>query len=220
MKYQALIFDLDGTLVDSVPDMYIAVNLMLTDLARPVISHAMVSQFVGNGIEQLVVRALSGDMEPNPLLTEQEISRANELFCHHYLAVLGQYSQLYPHVETVLAAFAATPKALVTNKARCFTEALLQQLGIASHFQVIVCGDDGKKKPSPEPLLKACQQLGVEPAQALMIGDSKSDLLAAQAAAMDALALSGGYHQGEDLRQYNPEYLCDQFLDIITAINR
>ncbi|MFY8273699.1 HAD-IA family hydrolase [Pseudoalteromonas sp. SSDWG2] len=219
MKYDALLFDLDGTLVDSVPDMYLATNLMLTDLARPVISHAMVSEFVGNGIEQLVIRALSGDMNANPLLSEAEIERATTLFCEHYLEVIGQHSALYPHVQTVLAAFSALPKAVVTNKARRFTTELLHKHGIDSHFNVLVCGDDGDKKPSPQPLLSACKALGVEPSKCLMIGDSKSDLLAAQAAGMDCLALSGGYHQGEDLSQYNPQYLCSQFLDIITAIN-
>ncbi|MEO2267869.1 HAD-IA family hydrolase [Pseudoalteromonas pernae] len=219
MKYEAILFDLDGTLVDSVPDMYIATNLMLTDLARPIISHSMVSQFVGNGIEQLVVRALSGDMQANPMLSDAEIKRATELFYGHYHEVIGQSSGLYPHVLTVLAAFAQTPKAVVTNKARRFTVELLEKMNLSAHFQVLVCGDDGAKKPSAEPILNACQQLGVEPSKCLMVGDSKSDILAAQAANVDCLALTCGYNQGEDLKQYNPQYLCGQFLDIITAIN-
>ncbi|WP_462157141.1 HAD-IA family hydrolase [Pseudoalteromonas sp. GB56] len=219
MKYEAILFDLDGTLVDSVPDMYIATNLMLTDLARPIISHTMVSQFVGNGIEQLVIRALSGDMYANPMLSETEIQRATELFYTHYHEVIGQSSGLYPHVLTVLAAFSQIPKAVVTNKARRFTVELLEKMNLSTHFEVLVCGDDGAKKPSAEPVLSACQQLGVEPTKCLMIGDSKSDILAAQAAHVDCLALTCGYNQGEDLSQYNPQYLCGQFLDIITAIN-
>ncbi|GAP74282.1 MULTISPECIES: HAD-IA family hydrolase [Pseudoalteromonas] len=219
MKYQALLFDLDGTLVDSAEDMYIASNLMLTDLARPIVSQTMVRQFVGNGIEMLVKRLLSGDMAVNPHLSAADIERATSLFFSHYEAVVAEHSALYPHVETVLAAFAHIPKAVVTNKARRFTLPLLEKMAIARHFDVVVCGDDGDKKPAPTPLLSASEQLAVAPKDCLMIGDSKSDLLAAQAAAMDCLALTYGYHQGEDLRQYNPQYLCDQFLDIITTIN-
>lgn len=219
MKYEALLFDLDGTLVDSVEELYLATNLMLTDCARPILPRTMVQQFVGNGALMLVKRALSGDMQVNEQLSDAEVDKAMALFYEHYGQVTGKYSAMYQHVETVLSAFSQVPKAIVTNKPRKFTELLIAGLGIGSFFEVIVCGDDGEVKPSPQPLLSAAEQLGVDPKKCLMIGDSKSDLLAAQAANMDSLAVTYGYHQGEDLKQYNPQYLCDQFLDIITAIN-
>ncbi len=109
---------------------------------------------------------------------------------------------------------------VITNKARRFTEKLLDKLSLTSHFQLIVCGDDMAKKPSPEPLLFACQQLDVSPAKAVMIGDSKSDILAAKAAKVDVVALSYGYNQGENLADFNPEYLCENFLDIIPVLTQ
>ncbi|BDF95522.1 MULTISPECIES: HAD-IA family hydrolase [Pseudoalteromonas] len=220
MKYEVALFDLDGTLVDSVYDLYIAMNLTLSDLAFPIVSQRLVESWVGNGIETLVKRGLSGDMQVSEHLDAVLADKAITLFYGHYGQIVGEYSVLYQHVETGLAALRGVPKALITNKARCFTEKLLDKLALTSHFEVIVCGDDMAKKPSPEPLLFACQQLNVAVSQAIMIGDSKSDILAAQAANIDVIALSYGYNQGENLSDYNPQYLCDTFLDIIPVLSQ
>ena len=220
MKYEVALFDLDGTLVDSVYDLYIAMNLTLSDLAFPIVSQRLVESWVGNGIETLVKRGLSGDMQVSEHLDAALADKAIALFYEHYEQLVGEYSVLYQHVETGLAALAGMPKALITNKARRFTEKLLDKLALTSHFEVIVCGDDMAKKPSPEPLLYACQQLNVAVGQAIMIGDSKSDILAARAANIDMLALTYGYHQGENLSDYNPQYLCDTFLDILPVLNQ
>lgn len=220
MKYDAALFDLDGTLVDSVYDLYIAMNLTLSDLAFPIVSQRLIESWVGNGIETLVKRGLSGDMQVSEHLDAVLADKAITLFYGHYEQLVGEYSVLYQHVETGLAALAGMPKALITNKARCFTEKLLDKLALTSHFEVIVCGDDMAKKPSAEPLLFACQQLNVPVSQAIMIGDSKSDILAARAASIDMLALTYGYNQGENLSDYNPQYLCDTFLDILPILNQ
>ena len=220
MKYDAAFFDLDGTLVDSVYDLYIAMNLTLSDLAFPIVSQSLVQSWVGNGIETLVKRGLSGDMQVSEHLDTALADKAIALFYGHYEQLVGEYSVLYQHVETGLAALRGMPKALITNKARCFTEKLLDKLALTSHFEVIVCGDDMAKKPSAEPLLFACQQLNVPVSQAIMIGDSKSDILAARAANIDMLALTYGYNQGENLSDYNPQYLCDTFLDILPVLNQ
>ncbi|MBB1301872.1 MAG: phosphoglycolate phosphatase [Pseudoalteromonas rhizosphaerae] len=220
MKYEAALFDLDGTLVDSVYDLYIAMNLTLSDLAFPIVSQGLVQSWVGNGIEMLVKRGLSGDMKVSEHLEPALADKAIALFYGHYEQQVGEYSVLYQHVETGLAALRGIPKALITNKARCFTEKLLDKLALSSHFEVIVCGDDMAKKPSPEPLLFACQQLNVPVSQAIMIGDSKSDILAAQAAHIDVLAVNYGYNQGENLADLNPQYLCENFLDIIPVLTQ
>ena len=220
MKYDAALFDLDGTLVDSVYDLYIAMNLTLSDLAFPIVSQSLVQSWVGNGIETLVKRGLSGDMQVSEHLDTALADKAIALFYGHYEQLVGEYSVLYQHVETGLAALRGMPKALITNKARCFTEKLLDKLALTSHFEVIVCGDDMAKKPSAEPLLFACQQLNVPVSQAIMIGDSKSDILAARAANIDMLALTYGYNQGENLSDHNPQYLCDTFLDILPVLNQ
>ncbi|MGO2479670.1 MAG: phosphoglycolate phosphatase [Pseudoalteromonas sp.] len=220
MKYEVALFDLDGTLVDSVYDLYIAMNLTLSDLAFPIVTQRLVESWVGNGIEVLVKRALSGDMQISEHLDTELADKAITLFYDHYSEQVGEYSVLYQHVETGLAALSGMPKAVITNKARQFTEKLLDKLALTSHFELIVCGDDMTKKPSPEPLLFACQQLNVDVSQAIMIGDSKSDILAAQAANIDVIALNYGYNQGENLSDYNPQYLCEQFLDIIPILTK
>ncbi|GEB70583.1 Haloacid dehalogenase [Pseudoalteromonas carrageenovora] len=220
MKYDVALFDLDGTLVDSVYDLYIAINLTLSDLAFPIVSQSLVESWVGNGVETLVMRALSGDMQISVHLDEALSNKAITLFYQHYEQQVGEYSVLYQHVETGLSALRGMPKALITNKARIFTEKLLDKLSLTSHFEVIVCGDDMAKKPSPEPLLFACNKLNVEPSKAIMIGDSKSDILAAHAAKIDVIALNYGYNQGEKLSDFNPQYLCDNFLDIIPTLTQ
>jgi len=220
MKYQGILFDLDGTLIDSAQDMYMALNLTLTEVAFPIVSYAQVKTWVGNGIEMLVKRGLSGDFEINPELTPSLIEGATARFKGHYKQLVGDYVGLYQHVETALAASAHLPKAIITNKDRQFTEQLLAKLNLDKHFRVVVCGDDGEKKPSPEPLLNACQQLNLTPSQVLMVGDSKSDILAAKNANIDVLALTYGYNQGVNLEELSPEYLCDGFLDIIPILNQ
>ena len=220
MKYQGVLFDLAGTLVDSAQDMYIALNLTLTEVAFPVVSYAQVTTWIGNGIEILVKRALSGDIVVNSELSKHLVIDAVARFKSHYQQLAGDYVALYQHVETGLSATAHLPKAIVTNKDRVFTEQLLDKLNLTSHFKVLVCGDDGEKKPSPAPLLKACEALNITPENAIMIGDSKSDIIAAKSAEIDVLALSYGYNQGFDLKELEPEYLCEGFLDIIPIINQ
>ena len=118
MKYDAALFDLDGTLVDSVYDLYIAMNLTLSDLAFPIVSQSLVQSWVGNGIETLVKRGLSGDMQVSEHLDTALADKAIALFYGHYEQLVGEYSVLYQHVETGLAALRGMPKALITNKAR------------------------------------------------------------------------------------------------------
>ncbi|WP_338411688.1 HAD hydrolase-like protein, partial [Pseudoalteromonas nigrifaciens] len=137
MKYDLALFDLDGTLVDSVYDLYIALNLTLSDLAFPIVSQRLVESWVGNGIEVLVKRALSGEMQISEHLDKALSDKAFALFYQHYAQQVGEYSVLYQHVETGLAALRGMPKALITNKDRLFTEKLLDKLALTSHFELI-----------------------------------------------------------------------------------
>ncbi|NOU51056.1 phosphoglycolate phosphatase [Pseudoalteromonas sp. JBTF-M23] len=220
MRYKGILFDLDGTLVNSAQDMYIALNLTLTEVAFPIVSYAQVCTWVGNGIDMLVKRGLSGDSEINPELPQTLIDLAIKNFKGHYEQLAGQYANLYPNVETGLAALSGFSKALITNKDRVFTVPLLQQLQLSSHFDVLVCGDDGQKKPAAQPLLKACERMALQPSEVIMVGDSKSDILAAHNANIEVIALTYGYHQGVNLQEFNPQYLCDNFLDIIPVLTQ
>jgi phosphoglycolate phosphatase len=220
MRYQGVLFDLDGTLVDSAQDMYMALNLTLTEIAFPIVSYAQVTTWVGNGIEALVKRALSGDFIINDGLPLTLVSDAVSRFKIHYGVLAGEYTRLYNHIETGLAAIAHLPKAIVTNKDRQFTEAIIQKCQLNNYFDVIKCGDDGQKKPHPELLIQACNALNITPEHTVMVGDSKSDILAAHSANIDVITMEYGYNQGEDLHAYNPQYLCKGFLDIIPILNQ
>ncbi len=205
-KYQALLFDLDGTLVDSAPDLIAALNLMLDDFDLPQVPKAQAANFIGQGIEVLVARGIAGqDATPDNIVPDL-FDVALRTFKAYYRETLGQHGKLYPDVVETLTAL-PQPKALVTNKARNFTEQLLAVYGLSEYFAVVICGDDlAQKKPAPEPLLACCERLQCAPHQSLMIGDSKSDLLAAKQAQMDAFIVSGGYHQGENLEAMQPRY--------------
>ncbi|BBN83006.1 phosphoglycolate phosphatase [Pseudoalteromonas sp. A25] len=220
MRYKGVLFDLDGTLVNSAQDMYTALNLTLTEVAFPIVSYAQVCSWVGNGIDMLVKRGLSGGMDLNPELPQTLIDLATATFREHYAQLAGQYANLYPNVEIGLASLSSFSKALITNKDRVFTEPLLEQLKLSAYFDAVVCGDDGLKKPAAAPLIKACELMELKPSEVIMVGDSKSDILAAQNANIDAVALTYGYHQGVNLQDYNPQYLCDNFLDIIPILTQ
>ena len=190
----ALLFDLDGTLVDSIGDLALAANAMLAELGRPARSLEEVRCFVGKGIPKLVERCLA-----DAPLAGADFDAALEMFQRHYTETNGRVSQAYPGVADMLAALRAQgiPMACVTNKAAAFTEPLLQLTGIASFFDAVVCGDTRDvKKPHPGMLLHACEQLGVEIGHVLMIGDSANDAQSARAAGCPVLLMTWGYTEG------------------------
>ncbi|TVO64193.1 phosphoglycolate phosphatase [Denitromonas ohlonensis] len=190
----ALLFDLDGTLVDSIGDLALAANAMLAELGRPARSLEAIRCFVGKGIPKLVERCLA-----DAPLTGAAFDAAVEVFKRHYAQTNGQVSQAYPGVVDMLTTLRAQgiSMACVTNKATAFTEPLLQLAGIASFFDAVVCGDTlDVKKPHPGMLLHACEQLGVDIAHVLMIGDSANDAESARAAGCPVLLMTWGYTEG------------------------
>lgn len=201
----ALLFDLDGTLVDSVPDLADAVDAMLGELDRPPAGEACVREWVGNGSARLVKRALTGtmDAEPKPTLFEQ----AMPAFLRHYGERLCVRSRLYPGVAEALPELAGHfPLAVVTNKPEAFIAPLLAHLGIAEHFTVCVGGDTlPQKKPDPAPLLHAAAQLGVPATAALVIGDSRNDVEAARRARMRVVCVPYGYNHGQAIEAAAPD---------------
>lgn len=211
----AILFDLDGTLVDSVPDLAAATDAMLVDMGRAVAGEALVREWVGNGAERLVKRALTGKMDGEPPATELE--KAFPLFMEHYQRHLQGQSRLYPGVQESLADLQERGLALglVTNKPKRFIAPLLEALGIAEVFAVVVGGDTlADKKPHPAPLLHAARQLGVEPAAALMVGDSRNDVLAARRAGMQIVCVPYGYNHGEDIRLTEPDAVVEDLREL------
>lgn len=188
--------DLDGTLVDTVPDLAAAANAMLRELGRPEYDIDTIARFIGRGIPKLVERCL-------PDLDGDAVAEAQEIFRRHYAVENGRRSKLYPGVLEGLHAMRAAglPLAVITNKAAAFTEPLLVATQLASWFEFAVSGDSlPEKKPHPMQLLHACQRMGTAPAENLHIGDSRHDAAAARAAGCPVFLVPYGYNEGEDVQ--------------------
>ncbi len=202
-----VMFDLDGTLVDSVPDLADAIDRMLADLGRNPVGEAQVRTWVGNGQWALVERALAATA-PQETLDEVTLNSAVARFRHHYAACCSDKTRLFDGVRALLEYLhqAEVTMVVVTNKPKEFVPAILQRLNIAEYFSSVLGGEClTEKKPHPLPLLHCLSAYGVEPAQALMVGDSANDMLAAARAGVPSIAVSYGYAHGEDLSGYNPK---------------
>lgn len=210
-----ILIDLDGTLVDSVPDLAFCVDRMMEHLGRPAWGEGRVRDWVGNGVERLVRRALTGELEGEP--TDAEYAQAYPVFLELYAANTAARSRLYPGVREGLEYLrgAGYPLACVTNKAAQFTEPLLRHLGVRDFFGLVVSGDTlAEKKPHPAPLLHSAQHFGVPPADALMVGDSISDVKAARAAGFAIVCVSYGYNHGRDIREAAPDAVIDNLTEL------
>ncbi len=192
-----VMFDLDGTLVDSVPDLAAAIDKTLRDLGRPAAGVVQVRNWVGNGARVLVRRALAGGLQ-HEHVDEALAEQALELFMQHY-ADNHVLTEVYPGVRQVLDWLREqqVEMAIVTNKPERFIAPLLDALGWQALFDAIVGGDTlAERKPSPAPLLHLAERFGIAPADALMVGDSRTDADAAHAAGMPLLLVRYGYHHG------------------------
>ncbi len=205
-KPQLILFDLDGTLVDSVPDLAFCVDGMMQQLGRPAWGESRVREWVGNGVERLVQRALIGQLHGEP--EESDYQQALPIFMAFYRQYNGQRSTLYAGVKVALEHLiqGSYTLACVTNKADQFTRPLLKALGIHDCFSLITSGDTlPRKKPDPLPLLHSAEQLGISPAASLMVGDSSNDVQAARAAGFDIVCVPYGYNHGVDIRASEPD---------------
>lgn len=216
-QYPKLVmFDLDGTLVDSVPDIAIAVNKTLQDLGLPTVSEDKVRLWVGNGAEMLIRRALT-DGDDNQPVDQALWDKAHKLALGYY-PYHHDIQYLFAGVKAFLETMQqhAVKMAIVTNKPVQFVEPLLKELGINQFFQWFIGGDSlPQKKPAPEPLLYVLKQAGVSNTQALFIGDSRSDIRAAKAANVPCAALTYGYNHGEPIANENPTWVIDNLNDLL-----
>jgi phosphoglycolate phosphatase len=188
--------DLDGTLLDTIPDLAAAANAMMRELGRPEYPLETVATFVGRGIPKLVARCL-------PDLDEAAVEAAQAIFRRHYAIENGRRSTIFPGVLEGLQAMrdAGLHLAVITNKAAAFTEPLLVASGLAPWFEFAVSGDSlAHKKPHPAQLLHACERMGTLPGENLHIGDSHHDAAAARAAGCPVFIVPYGYNEGEDVQ--------------------
>lgn len=211
-----VMFDLDGTLVDSVPDLATAVDRMLIELGRVPAGVEQVREWVGNGARVLVRRALAGDIEHSAVDdadTDVALARFLDIYadCH-------DLTVLYPGVHELLEALstAAVELAVVTNKPERFVAPLLEQVGLGGYFRWIIGGDTlPQQKPDPAALLQVMHLAGVTAAQSLFVGDSRNDVLAARAASVPCVAVSYGYNHGRPVAEEEPNLVVDSLAELL-----
>ena len=216
-----LLFDLDGTLVDSGPDLALAVNRTLKELNKATFEQDTIHHWVGNGAKVLIERALSGSSIIDKQLEESIVQEALAIFLKHYQQCLCIESVLYDDVQQGLFTLKAAGfrLAIITNKPAIFIQPILTGLGIDNVFELLIGGDTlAEKKPHPSQLHYALEQLNVTAEECVMIGDSKNDILAAKAANIDSVGLTYGYNYGEDINQYQPQWCFDTFAELLTAL--
>lgn len=221
MRVKAVMIDLDGTLLDTIPDLAVAANLMLQALDRPPLDAAMIRTFVGKGIAKLVERTLAGTI--NGAVDPHTLAQALPIYERCYDSVNGRHTSVYPGVMEGLERLRTQGFRLgcVTNKSTRFTLPLLEHTKLSRYFSAVVAGDTlPRKKPDPEPLLYACEKFGVAPREMLMIGDSLNDAQAARAAGCPVFCVTYGYNEGHDVRELDVDAIVSSLIEATGLIQK
>ena len=228
---QAVIVDLDGTMVDTLGDFEVALNRALADLDLPPVTRALVERTIGKGSEHLIRSVLAHQLalpEVKGLSNVCDARNVDHLYepawqryQHHYLAINGQFASVYPGVVAGLQQLreAGLPLACLTNKPLSFAKPLLQDKGLDGFFTHVFGGDSfARKKPDPLPVHRTCEALGTTPAQTLMVGDSSNDAKAARAAGCPVVLVRYGYNHGEPVDRVNADAHVDALTCILEAL--
>jgi phosphoglycolate phosphatase len=218
LRARGVLIDLDGTLLDTVPDLAAAVNAMRADFCQPPLEVAQVAAYVGKGADVLVHRALTGALDGRA--GEADFERGKASFYTHYRRENGLKAVVFDGVREALALLRARGLALacVTNKPREFTHDLLERVAL-DDFDAIVSGDDTvEKKPHPAPMLRACELLGLDPREAAMVGDSENDVLSARAAGCRVIVVETGYNEGRPVAELDADAIVPRLLDAARLI--
>src|SRR5712671_1984094 len=198
-RLAGVIYDLDGTLVDSRDDLADSVNATLGRLGLPARDPAVIHGFVGEGAERLIRRSLGP-------AHEHRYSQAAPVWREEYKMRLLSRTRLYPGISELLR-LPPPARGVLTNKPGEFTREILRGLGVAQAFHSVICGDEAPRKPAPDGLLRVCAALGVAPARALLVGDSAVDLATGKAAGVRVCAVTWGF--GERAALASADYVCD-----------
>lgn len=212
MLFRSVTIDLDGTLLDTIVDLADACNAMLAELGQPPRTQEQIHSFVGKGMAVLVERCLTYGVPPET----QTLAEAIEVFRRHYKQLNGRSTRIYPGVIEGLDVLRDRGLALacVTNKPAAFTVPLLERMGLAGYFPVVVSGDTlPHKKPRPEPILHACVLMDSTPASNVHIGDSANDIDAARAAGSPVLCVPYGYNEGRAVDSADCDALVSSLLE-------
>ena len=216
-----VLFDLDGTLVDSVPDLEWCGNRVREELGLPPHPADAARAWVGNGIERFVKRVLTGEMmaEPQAELLERGLERFRQLYAEH----VSDRSLPYPGAIEALEGLLQRDLHLgcVTNKAERYTLSLLAALKLDGYFELVVSGDTTPRiKPDPMPLQHAAGHFGLAPGQCLMVGDSSNDVAAARAAGFHIACVPYGYNHGVDIQESRPDLVVENLRDLLAYFNK
>ena len=213
--YDAYLFDLDGTLVDTAPDLMAGLNACLTEHGYSAVDEELTRRWVGHGAAKMIEQALAhqGSDGPPAQLARSMLDR----FLDYYVAHIADESAPYPGVREALTSL--DPRArlgVVTNKVTRLTTALLDALDLSRCFEVVVCGDTlGVYKPAADPALHACASLGTDPARTLFVGDSITDVQCARAAGCDVVCVRYGYSGGIALEDLGADSLIDSLTCLV-----
>ncbi len=213
MRLKALIFDLDGTLVDTAPDLAAATNTILVAEGRRRVSLNEIRNMVGQGARRMIERGFTATGAP---LEPQRLEPLYERFIAYYVEHIADESRLFPGVADLIARCRRSGVALAvcTNKLETLSVSLIAAMGLSEDFPVIIGPDTiGIGKPDPAPYVEACWRLGVKPDETTMIGDSETDILTARAAGVPVIAVSFGYTD-KPVRSLSPDHVVDHFDEI------
>lgn len=221
-QFKVIGFDLDGTLVNSLPDLAFCVNSVLADFHLPQAPEEQVLTWIGNGASILIQRALDWALPQTKLsLTPQEEQHLKNKFDQYYGENICTKSRLFPNVKTTLQTLKEQGYilAIVTNKPTVYVEPVLEAFGIAEFFTDTLGGQSLPAiKPHPAPLYYLCGKYGIFPEQMLFVGDSKNDILAAQRAGCPVVGLTYGYNYNTPIADSNPNWVFDDFAQILTIL--
>jgi phosphoglycolate phosphatase len=213
---RAIAFDLDGTLIDTAPDLGASANLMLSCLGRAPLPQSSIPRLIGAGISAFVERVLeetAQDDSSSPIMR----AGAEALFRRLYRDHLFERGRIYPEVRATLKSLSDGGTALccITNKESAFTSHLLTAAHLDSYFQHVLCADYLEdRKPSPNLLLQACKRVGVKPSDFLYVGDSRADIIAARAAGCRIASVSYGYQDAQTLLQMHPDEMIESLSEV------
>jgi phosphoglycolate phosphatase len=219
LAIDAIAFDLDGTLVETLPDLHEAANRMLVDIGRPVVTETIVRGYIGNGVKRLVARLLGAE-EVGEFAADL-FDRAAASFDRHYTEVLTRASTPYPDVLATLATLRrrGLKLACVTNKPKHFTEPLLKHMALMPALDFVLSGDSlPRKKPDPLPLQHLAEVFGLPPARLLMIGDSPADTGAARAAGCPVFCVPYGYRGDLEVQELDCDAIVPTLNDVLELI--
>ncbi len=208
--FSLIIFDLDGTLVDSRKDIAGAVNFTLQAVNLPTLPEETIYGYVGNGVSRLIADATAGQ---DAAVREKAV----KTFENYYLAHLTDHTGLYPGMDKVLERYHDKRKAVVTNKRGKFTRKIMENLGVANRFELLISADEtgGHLKPDPDMIYRALAELNVPAKETLVIGDMMNDIYAARAAGVAICAVGYGFGLPQSLKEAKPDFYADTVDDLM-----